>query len=99
MQKRKLDSHLKVFQTLLKLRQHPTFKYGKLSISTYGEDILLYKREIENDPNADIFVILLNLGKAKRTVPLKSKLDNLPDTLEVVLTSIHSDTLHVGYVY
>lgn len=92
-------SHLKVFQKLVSLRQSPVFKYGSLTMkSTNDGKVLVYKREIANDPNADIFVIVLNLsnGMVVKT-DLKSTLRGLPEKMEVVVSSVHTNRM--GYLF
>lgn len=89
-------SHLKVFQKLVSLRQHHVFKYGSLTMkSTSDGNLLVYKREIPNDPHADIFVIVLNLsnGLELANININSILDDLPMTMEVVVSSIQSNKM------
>lgn len=91
-------SHLKVFRQLINLRQNPTLKYGGLEIKAVGDRMLVYKRQIDNQHDADIFVIVLNLDTSYKHVDLNYYLHNLPQKLEVVISSIHSTSLINGYV-
>lgn len=88
-------SHLRVFRQLMELRQHPTFKYGKLEIQPVDTELMVYKREIEDDEEADVFVVVLNLETSFKSVDLTNHLSGLPEQLEVVTSSVHS-TLDVG---
>lgn len=57
---------------------------------------MVYKRQQLNDPSADIFFIVLNLGSAKVQVPLSTIMQSVPDKLEVILSSVHSKSLVIG---
>lgn len=89
-------SHLKVFRDLADLRKNPTMKYGSLEIDAYDPEILLYKRSIDTDPNADIVVVILNFEGNQKTINLNDKLSGLPAKMQVVTSSIHSKTLIKG---
>lgn len=87
-------SHLKVFQKLVSLRQNPTLKYGTLTVKSAKDgDLLVYKREMENDPNADIIVVALNLsnGKDMANVDLEMLIGNLPAEMNIIISSVHSN--------
>lgn len=95
--KSQIRSHLKVFRQLMSIRQNPTMKYGSLTMHAVDKDVLIYKREIENQSDTDVFVILLNLSDSSKTVQLGTYyFKNLPKTMEVVVVSIHSTTLVLG---
>lgn len=84
-------SHLKVFRALVALRQTSTFKYGGLQIEAFDDDLLVYKREINDQPNADILVVVLNFGESTKTVDLSARFSGLPARLQVAISSIHSE--------
>lgn len=90
-----IDRYL-VFRDLTDLRENPTLKYGAMQIDAYDTDILLYKRSIDTDPNADIVVVILNLESNQKTINLNDKLSGLPAKMQVVTSSIHSKTLTKG---
>lgn len=91
LQQQKTFSHLKIFQKLIRLRNNPTIQDGKLLLKSIDDDLLVYSREIEEDKKSDLFVILLNLSKEKKTVDLKKDFrSDLPDQLEIILTSVES---------
>lgn len=95
-EKSEIRSFLKVFRQLMSIRQHPTIKYGTLDLRAVDEDVLIYKREIENQSDADVFVILLNLGISYKNIQLSYYFKNLPSKMEVATISIHSETLVIG---
>lgn len=68
--KSEILSNLKVFRQLIILRQILTMRYGDLNIKAVNNDVLIYKREIEGKANADVIVVLLNLGYDYRPVEL-----------------------------
>ncbi|XP_055309443.1 maltase A3-like, partial [Sitodiplosis mosellana] len=96
-------SHLKVFQSLAKLRSNPTMKYADVQMEAINDDVLVYKRQM-NDPksnsgsnHSDIIVILLNFATQMQSVKLDSVLNNtLPLKMTVNITSIQSTSLVVG---
>ena len=96
LQKSQIQSHLKVFRQLMALRQNPTIKYGGLKINAVNKDVLVYKREIEGQNDADIIVILLNLGTSYRPIELNYYFNQLPQQMKVVAASIHSEILVIG---
>lgn len=96
LQKSKLRSHLKVFRQLMSIRQNPTMKYGDLTMYAVNNDVLIYKREINGQKNADVFVILLNLGTEYKTIELSFYFKGLPEQMNVAAVSIHSETLVIG---
>jgi len=65
-------------------------KYGALKLNIVDEELFVYKRVIEDQPDADIVVVVLNLGRKKKTVDLNRYLDDLPSKLKVVTSSIHT---------
>lgn len=89
-------SHLKVFKKLLTLRKNPAFEFGDLEIQALDDDLLVYKRELKSNADGDIFVIVLNLGLTAKPVELQTIYPNLPNKLEVVLTSVQSKLLITG---
>lgn len=96
LQKSEILSHLKVFRQLMSLRQNPTMKYGALQINAVNKDVLVYKREIDGQDDADIIVVLLNLGTAYRPIELNYYFKQLPRQMKVVAASIHSEILVIG---
>lgn len=89
-------SFLKNFQKLTSLRQNPTFKYGSLKIVAVDDELLVYKRQIDDQPTADIFIIALNFGASLKSVDLNLSFDGLPEKMNVVVASIHSERLLEG---
>lgn len=96
LEKAQTHSHLKVFRQLMTIRQNPTMKYGALTMHAVNSDVLIYKREITDRKNADVFVVLLNLGTEYQTVELSYYFKGLPEQMTVVAVSIHSETLVTG---
>lgn len=96
LQKSKIRSHLKVFRKLMMIRENPTMKYGALTMFAVNNDILIYKREINGQKNADVFVVLLNLGTEYKTVELSYYFKGLPEQMTVAVVSIESETLAIG---
>lgn len=84
-------SHLKVFQQLISLRQNPTFKYGSLTIgSSSDNNLLVYKREL-GAPNAEIFVVVLNLSEERiANIDLSAIFGGLPIKMRVAVRSTES---------
>lgn len=89
-------SHLKVFRQLINLRTHPTLKYGGFEIKAVDDRMLVYKRQIYDQHDAEIFVIALNLDTHNKHINLFDHLSNLPSKFEVVVASIHSQSLTNG---
>lgn len=96
LQKSKIRSHLKVFRKLMTIRENPTMKYGELTMYAVNSDVLIYKREINGQQNADVFIVLLNLGTEYKTVELNYYFKGLPQQMTVAAVSIHSETLVIG---
>lgn len=90
------SSYLRTFRQLIELRQTATMKYGSLQLETVGDDVIVYKREIEGQSNADIYAIVLNLGYDNKKIDLSASLNGLPQKMEVVVTSLHSTGPAVG---
>lgn len=72
------------------LRQNPTVKYGEFDLKPVDDELLVYKRQIKNDTQADIVVVVLNFEGNTKTVNLNDHLDGLPDKMKTVVASIHS---------
>lgn len=89
-------SHLKVFQRLQQLRKNPTLAEGELNLIAIDDDLLVYTRIQKNNPKADQFVIVLNLGLKTKTINLKKTFAALPEKLTVEVTSISSKLLRKG---
>lgn len=99
LQQSQQNSHLKVFQQLVSMRQHPTFKYGTLTMNTANNGaVFMYKREIIDDPNADIFVVLLNLsnGLQIHDLDIGSIFDDVPKKMKAVISSKSNK---LGYLF
>lgn len=96
LQKSLKRSYLKNFRLLSTLRQNPTFKYGTLQLVAVDNDVLAYKREISDRPDADIIVVVLNLEGWEKTIDLNHHFENLPKTMKAAIVSIHSETLIPG---
>lgn len=91
------SSHLKNFHELIKLReQNPTMKYGALHLAAVDDDVLAYKRYIDGDDNADMIVVVLNLGNYGKVIDLHRHLGKLPDKMRVAVASIHSTSFKPG---
>lgn len=91
------NTHLKVFRQLITLRGSPTLKYGGLQIEAVDDDVLVYKRQIDGQ-DADVFVVVLNLGTTDKVVDLNASLSGVPSKLKVAVSSIQSNGPAVGYV-
>lgn len=89
-------SHLKVFRTLMELRQNPTLKYGDFHMNAPDNEMLVYKRELHGQTHSDIFVMVLNMGNATKTVDLVHYLGELPQEMKVEIASIHSKSPVAG---
>lgn len=97
-------SHFKVFQTLIRLRQNPTMKYGGFQIKAFQDNVLVYKRQMKKrktqqieSQHSDIFVVLLNLGASEATVRLNCLFKGvLPRKMKVAVASINSKSLRIG---
>lgn len=89
-QLRDSQSHLKVFNRLMELRKQPTMKYGDLEIKAIDEELLVYKRQMTDDPDADIVIVVLNLERNSKIIDLGELFNGLPKQMKVVVTSIHS---------
>lgn len=83
-------SNLKVFNDLMTLRKNPTMKYGGFEIKATDEELLVYKRQIADEPKADIVVVVLNLETNTRTIDLSDFFNGLPKQMKVVVSSVHS---------
>lgn len=91
LQTKKTFSHLKIFQKLVRLRNNPTLADGDLKLEALDDDLLVYTRELKDNKNAELFVIVLNLGKKTQVVDLKAKFrSDLPNRLEIIVTSVES---------
>lgn len=89
-------SYLKNVIELGKLRRNPTMKYGELKLAAVDEDVLIYKRHIESDNNADVITVVLNLGTTDKVVDLSAHFNSLPEKMTVPVVSIHSTTIKPG---
>lgn len=98
LQKSQVLSHLKLFRKLITLRKNPAFKYGGLQIESVNDDVLIYKREIDGKADANIYVVLLNLGTSYKAVELSTYFQQLPRQMRVAVASIQSETLVIGLV-
>ncbi|XP_058816112.1 maltase 2-like [Topomyia yanbarensis] len=95
-------SHYKVYQQLVKVRQHETFRQGTIRLVPYNDQIVTFVRELRNH---DTFAVIVNLGPQKQVVDL-TLFPRLSDQLTVVVTSstsdlktgdtVHSDSILVG---
>lgn len=85
-QKEKERSHFKLYQQLVKCRQHETFRKGSIQLLPYNEEVVTYIREL---PNHDTFVIVLNLGSREQAVDL-GVFPRLSEQLTVVASSSFS---------
>lgn len=89
-------SYLKNVIELGKLRRNPTMKYGKLELAAADEDVLIYKRQIEDNDKADVITVVLNLGTTDKIVDLSAHFNALPEQMTVPVVSIHSTTIKPG---
>lgn len=83
-------SFLRTFGDLMVLRQNPTVKYGEFDLKPVDDELLVYKRQLKNDAQADIVVVVLNFEGNTKTVNLNDHLDGLPNKMKTVVASIHS---------
>lgn len=88
-------SHLKIFRQLIALRSTPTFKDGTLELKAV-DGVLTYKRSVEGNADADIYVVVLNLAGSDKTVNLSANLNGLPAEMKVVVASLHSTGVKAG---
>lgn len=88
-------SHLKIFRQLIALRSTQTFKDGSLELKAV-DGVLTYKRAVEGNANADIYVVVLNLAGSDKTVNLSANLNGLPAEMKVVVASLHSKGVKAG---
>lgn len=72
------------------LRKNPTLKYGELDLKAVDDEVLVYKRQIKNNAQADIVVVVLNFEGNTKTVNLNDHLDGLPAKMKTVVASVHS---------
>lgn len=97
LQKSQKRSFLKNFRLLTTLRQNPTMKYGTLQLVPIDNDVLAYKRELENgQKDADIIVVVLNLEGWEKTIDLNHHFQNLPKSMKAAIVSIHAEALNPG---
>lgn len=90
LQESQKNSHLKIFRELISLRQTPTMKYGGLQMTAVDDDLLVYKRQIEGQTDADIYAVVLNLGTSNKVLDLSASLGGLPKKMNIAIASIHS---------
>lgn len=74
----------------MSLRSIPTMKYGGLDMKPVDEEVLVYKRQIADDPKAEIAVVVLNMGTNTKTVKLNEVFSGLPAEMKSVVASVHS---------
>lgn len=91
LQLRESRSYLKVFVDLMALRQNPTMKYGVIETEAIDEEVLAYKRQITDDTNADVIVIVLNLYTNTKTINLREHFNSIPEVMVVEVASVHSN--------
>ena len=89
-QLREKRSYLRTFGDLMALRQNPTMKYGEIDLKPVDDELLVYKRQIKNNTDADIVVVVLNFERNTKTVDLNQHLSGLPKKMKTVVASVHS---------
>lgn len=89
LQKLNIRSHLNVFQKLINLRTRPALMYGEATFKDVNEHVLVIKRQINGDANADVIVVILNFGAHDQRVNVKDALPDLPDQMETYVSSVH----------
>ncbi|XP_055540586.1 maltase 2-like isoform X2 [Wyeomyia smithii] len=82
-QKEAEKSQYKVYQQLVKIRQHETFRRGTIQLVPFNEEIVTFIRELLDH---DTFAIIFNLGSRAQLVDL-SVFPRLSDRLTVVVAS------------
>lgn len=60
--------------------------------------MLVYERAIPDNATAGVIYVILNFGEHKASVRLPKLLSLVSEWVEVRITSIHSESLIVGYV-
>lgn len=91
-------SFFRTFGDLMALRQNPTLKYGEIDLKSVDDEVLVYKRQIKNNAQADIVAVVLNFEGNTKTINLNDHLDGLPEKMKTVTASIHS-TIAPGYLF
>jgi alpha-glucosidase len=82
------NSHLKIFKKLLQLRKLSVMRSDNFDSKLLNNDnIYTYKRSL----NDDLVIVVLNLGKEKETVNLKSAFADLPEKMKIYTSSLESE--------
>lgn len=95
LQEKEDNSHLKIFRDLIALRSKPAFNHGMMEMNAV-DGLLVYKRAMEGNTDAEMYVVVLNLAGSDKTVDLSTNLHGLPDEMQVVVASLHSTGLKAG---
>ncbi|CAH1784273.1 unnamed protein product [Owenia fusiformis] len=78
-------SHMEVFTDLTRLRQEPSFQWGKFAYALVNDEIISYARQAEGFPG---FLTVMNLGDKPATFQLKRHLPaGVPVDAEVATRS------------
>jgi alpha-glucosidase len=89
LQKAASKSHLKMFQSLTKLRKkEKALQEGTYDPKIFNDDVIVYRRAVKGEP--PIFVVL-NFGKTAHSVDLNTHFTDAPAELEVLVTSVNSN--------
>lgn len=95
LQEQQEKSHLKIFRELIALRSKPAFNHGAMEMNAV-DGVLVYKRVMEGNTDADMYVVVLNLAGSDKTVNLSASLNGLPQEMKVVVASLHSTSVKTG---
>lgn len=86
-QKLATRSHLKVFKSLVELRQLPVMQDGVFEDKIHQNNVYIYRRNI---PNEDFVIVVLNFSSTRYVLNLRSFFKGLPGPLQVITSSIQS---------
>ncbi|KAF2891956.1 hypothetical protein ILUMI_14217, partial [Ignelater luminosus] len=81
------ESHFRIYQELLKLRQLPAFTKGSLSISAISTNVLAFIREVVHETS---YVVVINIANKEETVDISS-LRGVKKSIKVIATDINSN--------
>ncbi|XP_067013713.2 maltase A1 [Anabrus simplex] len=81
------ESHYKVYQKLVKLRNLNAIQTGALDIQAAGSNVVILSRYLSSEPSV---IVAVNMGSDSETVDVTS-LKGVSETLEVYTVSIESD--------
>lgn len=85
--KKNLKSIYWQFIDLTTLRKEKTFQYGDVSVKVIDDDVIAFSRDLIDHPT---YVLVANLQRTKQDVDLTLSFATLPDKIEVVFKTAHS---------